>query len=583
MHDPATSSFWSMHPRYLVLLAFTSAIVGCSRATPGTPAIDKATFDVVIENGRIVDGTGNPWTYGDVGIRGARIVAVTQAGVLHEASAKLRIDAHHHIVAPGFIDLQGQSIAALTWGDGRVVSKVTQGVTTEILGEGTTPGPSNAHVDSLGDVQTMEPPPPPALLQTFQGEHGFGAWLDAMRHHRNSINAGSFLGAQTVRASVMGFKAGAPNAAELDSMRAVVRNAMREGAFGIASALIYPPGSYAGTNELIELAKAMAPFHGEYITHMRSEDDSLFEAMDEAFRIAREGGVRLEIFHLKASNRRNWSKAPEMVAKIDSARASGLDVGATMYPYPFSGNNLGECFPDWAAENGKLMDNLKNPETRSRILNEMADPKGDPLCQIEGPSAYLIADFKRPEYAKYEGKRLSEIAADMKKPWPETVIELITTEGRDLSKINFTMSEDNVKMQIKSPWVVIGTDADGVDPDSTKIVVHPRAYGSYPRILGRYVREQKLFPLEEAIRKMSGGVAQRLGLQDRGLIREGMYADIVVFDDATIIDLATPEKPHQISKGVEEVFVNGVQVLHDGKHTGATPGQVITGPGTVTR
>ena len=583
MHDLATSSFWAMHPRYLVLLAFTSTIVGCSHGTPGTPAIDKATFDVVIENGRIVDGTGNPWTYGDVGIRGARIVAVTQPGVLHEASAKLRIDAHHHIVAPGFIDLQGQSIAALTWGDGRVVSKVTQGVTTEILGEGTTPGPSNAHVDSLGDVQTMEPPPPPALLQTFQGEHGFGAWLDAMRHHRNSINAGSFLGAQTVRASVMGFKAGAPNAAELDGMRAVVRNAMREGAFGIASALIYPPGSYAGTNELIELAKAMAPFHGEYITHMRSEDDSLFEAMDEAFRIAREGGVRLEIFHLKASNRRNWSKAPEMVAKIDSARASGLDVGATMYPYPFSGNNLGECFPDWAAENGKLMDNLKNPETRSRILKEMADPKGDPLCQIEGPSAYLIADFKRPEYAKYEGKRLSEIAADLKKPWPETVIELITTEGRDLSKINFTMSEDNVRMQIKYPWVVIGTDADGVDPDSTKIVVHPRAYGSYPRILGRYVREQKLFPLEEAIRKMSGGVAQRLGLQDRGLIREGMYADIVVFDDATIIDLATPEKPHQISKGVEEVFVNGVEVLHDGKHTGATPGQVITGPGTVAR
>ena len=572
-----------MHPRSLSPLAFAFAIVGCSRATPSTPAADKAGYDVVIENGRVVDGTGNPWTYADVGIRGVKIVAVTQPGALHDATTKLRIDAHHHVVAPGFIDLQGQSIAALTWGDGRVVSKVTQGVTTEILGEGTTPGPSNPHVDSLGDLKTMEPQPPAAVLQAFQGEHGFGGWLDAMRHHRNSINAGSFLGAQTVRAAVMGFRPGAPNAAELDSMRAIVRNAMREGAFGIASALIYPPGSYAGTDELIELAKTMAPFHGEYITHMRSEDDSLFEAMDEAFRIAREGGVRLEIFHLKASNKRNWAKAPAMVAKIDSARASGLDVGATMYPYPFSGNNLGECFPDWAAENGKLMDNLKNPETRSRILKEMADPKGDPLCQIEGPSAYLIADFKRPEYAKYEGKRLSEIAADLKKPWPETVIELITTEGRDLSKINFTMSEDNVKMQIKYPWVVIGTDADGVDPDSTKFVVHPRAYGSYPRILGRYVREQKLFPLEEAIRKMSGGVAQRLGLQDRGLIREGMYADIVVFDDATIIDLATPEKPHQISKGVEEVFVNGVEVLHDGKHTGATPGQVITRPGTVAR
>jgi len=579
----ATSSLSSMRPRYLASLAFASTIVGCSRTTPSTPATDRASYDVVIENGRIVDGTGNPWTYGDVGIRGAKIVAVTQPGVLHEAAAKLRIDAHHHVVAPGFIDLQGQSIAALTWGDGRVLSKVTQGVTTEILGEGTTQAPSNAHVDSLPDLQTMEPPPPAALLRTFRGEHGFGAWLDTMRHHPNSINAGSFLGAHVVRASVMGFRTGAPNAAELDSMRAVVRNAMRDGAFGIASALIYPPGSYAGTNELIEVAKALAPFHGEYITHMRSEDDSLFEAMDEAFRIAREGGVRLEIFHLKASNKRNWGKAAEMVAKIDSARASGLDVGATMYPYPFSGNNLGECFPDWAAENGKLMDNLKNPEIRARILKEMADPKGDPLCQIEGPSAYLIADFKKPEHAKYEGKRLSEIAADMGKPWPETVIELITTEGRDLSKINFTMSEANVKMQLRYPWVVIGTDADGVNPDSTKTVVHPRAYGSYPRILGRYVREEKLFPLEEAVRKMSGGVAARLGIQDRGLIREGMYADVVVFDDATIIDLATPEKPHQYSKGVEEVFVNGVEVLHDGRPTGATPGHVITGPGAIPR
>jgi dihydroorotase/N-acyl-D-amino-acid deacylase len=268
-----------------------------------------------------------------------------------------------------------------------------------------------------------------------------------------------------------------------------------------------------------------------------------------------------------------------MVAKIDSARASGLDVGATMYPYPFSGNNLGECFPDWAAENGKLMDNLKNPETLSRILREMADPNGAPLCQIEGPSAYMIADFRKPEHAKYEGKLLSDIATDMGKPWPETVVELITSEGRDLSKINFTMSEDNVRMQIKYPWVVIGTDAGGVDPDSTKAVVHPRSYGSYPRILGRYVREQKLFPLEEAVRKMSGGVAARLGLRDRGLLREGMFADVVVFDDATIIDLATPEKPHQVSRGVEQVFVNGVQVVKDGKHTGATPGRVLKGSG----
>jgi N-acyl-D-amino-acid deacylase len=299
--------------------------------------------------------------------------------------------------------------------------------------------------------------------------------------------------------------------------------------------------------------------------------------MDEAFRIAREGGVRLDIYHLKASNRRNWPKAVAMVAKIDSARASGLDVGATMYPYPYSGNNLGECIPDWAAEEGKLFANLRDPATRERILREMADPNGDPLCQREGPSAYMIAEFRKPENAKYEGKLLSDIATAMGKPWPETIVELLLSEGRDLSKINFTMSEENVRMQIQKPWVIIGTDAGGYDPDSTKIVVHPRSYGSYPRILGRYVREQKLFTVEEAVRKMSGGVAARLGLRDRGLLREGMFADVVIFDDKTIIDLATPEKPHQISRGVEQVFVNGVQVLRDGAHTGATPGRVVRG------
>jgi N-acyl-D-amino-acid deacylase len=565
--------------RRAVLAPIALALAGCSRAsTSTTPSPDRGSYDVVIENGRIVDGTGNPWTYGDVGIRGDRIVAVTQPGALRSASAKQRVDAKGHIVAPGFIDIQAHSWDELLWRDGRVLSKVTQGVTSEILGEATTPAPSNDRIDALQGIGEM-PPERAALQRSFRGEHGFRAWLDAMGHHKNSVNVGSYLGATTVRAYVMGQSPGEPNAAQLDTMRAVVRNAVRDGAFGISSALIYPPGSYAGTRELIEMMKAMAPDHGGYITHMRSEDDSLFEAIDEAFRIAKEGGVRLDIYHLKASNKRNWGKAAGAVAKIDSARASGLDVGATMYPYPFSGNNLGECFPDWAAEEGKLLDNLKNPTTRERILKEMADPDGAPLCQREGPTGYMIADFRKPEHAKYEGKLLSDIAADMGKPWPEAVIELIVSEGRDLSKINFTMSEDNVRMQIKWPWVVIGTDAGGVDPDSTKTVVHPRSYGTYPRILGRYVREEKLFPLEEAVRKMSGAVAARLGLRDRGLLREGMFADVVVFDDRTIIDLATPEKPHQLSRGVEHVFVNGVQVLRDGQHTGATPGRVLKGPG----
>jgi N-acyl-D-amino-acid deacylase len=567
----------------LGVIACTAALVGCARASTSTSLTpDRRSYDVVIENGKVVDGTGTPWTYGDVGISGDRIIAVTPPGMLRSATAKQRVDARGKVVAPGFIDIQGHSWDALLWRDGRVLSKVTQGVTSEILGEATTPAPSNDRIEALQEITEMLPERA-ALQRSFRGEHGFGAWLDAMGRHESSVNVGSYLGATTVRAYAMGQTPGEPNAAQLDTMRAVVRNAVRDGAFGISSALIYPPGSYAGTRELIEMMKAMAPHHGGYITHMRSEDDSLFEAIDEAFRIAKEGGVRLDIYHLKASNRHNWSKAAGAVAKIDSARAAGLDVGATMYPYPFSGNNLGECFPDWAAEDGKLLDNLKNPETRARILREMADPEGAPLCQREGPTGYTVAGFRKPEYAKYEGKMLNEIAADMGKPWPEAVVELIVTEGRDLSKINFTMSEDNVRMQIKWPWVVIGTDAGGVDPDSTKSVVHPRAYGTYPRILGRYVREEKLFALEEAVRKMSGAVATRLGLRDRGLLREGMFADVVVFDDKTIVDLATPDKPHQISRGVEHVFVNGVQVVRDGRHTGATPGRVLRGPGTTPR
>jgi N-acyl-D-amino-acid deacylase len=537
-------------------------------------ACSRPDYDVIIENGRVVDGTGNPWMYGDIAIKGDRIAAIAPRGALHDKTARTRIDAHGHIVAPGFIDIQNHSWDNVLFKDGRVPSMVTQGVTSVILGEATTPAPSNEKVEALVGISKMDTARA-QLQRAFRGEHGFGNWLDAIGRHPNSVNAGSYLGATTVRAYAAGQSAAPPTPAQVDTMRAVVRNAMKDGAFGISSALIYPPGSYARTPELIEMAKAMAPYHGAYITHMRSESDSLLEAMDEAFRIAREGGVQLDIYHLKTAGRRNWSKAPAMVAKIDSARASGLDVGATMYPYAYSGNNLGSCLPDWASENGKLFDNLRDSTTRARILREMADPSATPYCQVEGPTSYMVADLRKPENAKYEGKYLSDIAADMHLPWPDAVIALMLSEGRDPSKINFGMSEDNVRMQFQRPWVVVGTDAGGYDPDSTKRVVHPRAYGTYPRILGRFVREEKLLTLEDAVRRMTGAVAARLGLRDRGLLREGMYADVVVFDDSTIIDLSTPAKPHQLSRGVEQLFVNGVQVVRDGKHTGATPGRAL--------
>ncbi|MFN2601581.1 MAG: amidohydrolase family protein [Gemmatimonadaceae bacterium] len=564
-----------MRPFLLIIPAAFAASACAGRVNPN-PAVAPDAYDVVIENGKIVDGTGNVWFYGDVGITGNRIARVTPVDALKNSSAKRRIDAKGLVVAPGFIDIQSHSWDALLWRDGRVIGKVTQGVTTEILGEATTPAPLNASMDSLLDIpDTLKQVV--ALHKTFRGEHGFGAWLDAMGRHANSVNAGSYLGAATVRAYAMGQRSGAPSAAELDTMRAVVRHAMEDGAFGISSALIYPPGSYATTNELIEEAKAMSPYHGSYITHMRSEDDSLFEAMDEAYRIAREGNVSLDIYHLKAAGRRNWPKAAGMIAKIDSARAAGLDVGATMYPYSASGNGLDSCFPDWAAENGKLMSNIRDPAMRARIV---ADMNKTGSCDPERYAVIAINGFTKPDLKKYEGWTLTQIMKDRNQSSvPDEVIELTLLENNRLSKINFSMSDENVAMQLRKPWVVIGSDAGGFNPDSARGLVHPRSYGTFARVLGKYVRQDSLFTLEEAVRKMTGATAARLKLRDRGLLREGMYADVVVFDPATIIDKATFEKPHQLAVGVKYVFVNGVAVVSDGKDTGATPGMVVRGPG----
>jgi dihydroorotase/N-acyl-D-amino-acid deacylase len=559
--------------RYAIAALVTTACAG--RIAPPAATPTGAAYDVVIENGRIVDGTGNAWFYGDVAISGDRIARVAPFGALANAPAKRRIDARGLVVSPGFIDIQSHSWDAVLWRDGRVVGKVTQGVTTEILGEAMTPAPINASMLALLEIPDTLPKLI-ALHKTFVGDHGFGAWLDAMGRHGNSVNVGSYLGATTVRAYAKGQARGPATATELDTMRAVVRHAMEDGAFGLSSALIYPPGSYATTVELIESAKAMSPYHGAYITHMRSEDDQLFEAMDEAFRIAREGNVSLDIYHLKASGRNNWSKAAGMIAKIDSARAAGLDVAATMYPYAASANDLASCFPDWVAENGKLLPNLRDSTTRARVVAEMVKSGS---CDPERSSAIAIVGYKKPELKKYEGWRLDRVMKDMNRSAPDAVIELTLAENGQLGKINFSMSEENVGMQLKRPWVVIGSDAGGQDPDSATGLTHPRAYGTFARVLGKYVRTDGLLTLEDAVRKMTSATAARLKLRDRGLLREGMYADVVVFDPATIIDRATFERPHQLSVGVKYVFVNGMAVVSDGKHTGAKPGRVVRGPG----
>ena len=560
--------------RGLTVLGLTFATAcGAARATNIADAAPGAdgVYDVVIANGRVVDGAGNAWFYGDVAIRGDRIAKVVRRGSQPRLAARRYIDATGMVVAPGFIDIQAGG--NYVTGDGRDVSKVTQGITTEIFGEAYTGAPISEA--SLVDA----PAASAAVSRRFMGPHGFDAWLRAMESHGVSPNVGSFVGASTLRQYAMGLRMGAPSTAAMDSMRVAMRNAMEDGAFGLGTALIYPPGNFASTEELIEIAKAMAPYGGIYITHMRSEADQVLEGMDEALRIGREGGVPVEIYHLKAAGVGNWKKEVAMIAKIDSARASGFDVQATMYPYTAGGTGLAACLPPFASADGKLMANLASDEARAKIRAEVAHPTSfwESLCEQSTPQGVLISGLRNAVNQKWTGHRLSEISAGMGKDWLDTVMDLLRSEQRDIGTIYFLMSEDNVRLQLKQPWMVIGTDAGGSDPDSTRGLTHPRSYGTYPRILGKYVRDEKVIPLEDAIRKMTGAVAERLLIADRGLLRQGMFADVVVFDPNTVQENSTYEKPLRLSTGIRAVLINGVEVVQDGRHTGAKPGRIVRG------
>jgi N-acyl-D-amino-acid deacylase len=532
----------------------------------------------LITGGKIIDGSGNPWFYGDILMQGDRIEAVLSRGQSASVDAR-RVEANGLVVSPGFIDIQSHSIIPLMV-DGRCLSKITQGVTTEIMGEGWTPAPFGGRIDfpiprGFGTHTLAE------WKEQAEDWSRFGDWLEAMVERGVSPNVGSFLGGGTLRRYAKGMDMGPADSNERAVMQRVMAESMEDGAFGVSFALIYPPDAFMETDEIVDVCKVVARNHGVYITHMRSEAETLLEALDETFEIARQSGVSVEIYHLKAAGTRNWSKMPVAIERINQARAEGLDITSDMYPYPASGTGLSSCLPPSAQEGGKLYEKLADPEERAKIRAEVLNPTGDWEAMLDeaGADGVMPVGLELPEHQQYVGKRLTEIAEMRDQEPVDAIMDLLAAEKQRIGTIYFGMSEENIELQLQQPWIKISTDAGGMDPEwaAPNGPTHPRAYGTYPRVLGHYVRERKVIPLEDAIRKMSSSVANRLGLRDRGLLRPGAFADVLIIDPDEITDHATFEDPHQLSTGVRDVWVNGTQVLTNGEHTGAMPGMFVKG------
>ncbi len=532
------------------------------------------TFDLVIRNGHIIDGTGSPWYSGDIGIINGRIA---QIGVLSGAPAKRVIDAQGRVVAPGFIDMLGQSELSILVNP-HLPSKIFQGITTEITGEGGSVAPLNKRLIAADRGGFSHYKVKPDWLT-------FREYFARLEKQGMGINLASYVGATQVRRVVLGDVNRAPTAAELEQMKALVREAMQQGAVGVSTALQYAPAPYAKTEELIALAAEAAKFGGIYSTHMRSEGDGIDDALDEAFRIGREANIPVEIWHLKAAGKQNWSRMPEIVSRIEAARASGVDVSADTYAYPAWFNSFSAFIPPWAHDGGemKMVERLKDPAMRARIRKEMmtADSSWDNEWQeIPGPEAILVSVVQNPKLLPLQGKTIAQIAEAQNKDAIDTIFDLLIDDP-GMSVAVFAMSEQDIALALKQPWVSVDNDSQGTSPDGLlgKEHPHPRAYGTFPRILRKYVREEKLLTLPDAIRKFSALPAQRLRLTDRGVLKQGLWADIVVFDPEKIRDVATFENPNQLSEGMEYVLVNGVPVIEAGKMTDALPGKVLRGQG----
>jgi dihydroorotase/N-acyl-D-amino-acid deacylase len=529
-------------------------------------------YDVVIRNGRIVDGTGSPWYAGDIAIRAGRIAAI---GHLEGAAARRTIDAQGMVVAPGFIDMLGQSEVSILVNP-HLPSKIYQGITTEVTGEGGSIAPLNDAVIKLDHV-TWEHYHVTPTWRTFAG------YFARLRQQGMDINLASYVGATEVRRVVIGEDDRAPTAAELERMKALVRQAMSEGAVGLSTSLQYAPAPYAKTDELIALAAEAAKFGGIYASHIRDEGDGIAAALDEAFRIGREAKIPVEIWHLKAAGKSNWGRMPEIVGLIDAARKSGVDVAADTYAYTAAFNSFSAVIPPWAHEGGdkKLIERLKDPAMRARIRKEMETPSADwnnEWQQVTGPESFLVGAVQNPKLLPLQGKSIAEIAALWHKDPIDTVFDLLIEDDAFTQVAMFIMSEPDVALALEQPWVSICNDSQGTAPDGLlgKEHPHPRAYGTFPHILAKYVREEKKLTLEDAIRKFTALPAGRMRFADRGVLKAGMWADVVVFDPATIHDVATFANPNQLSVGMQYVLVNGVPVIDGGKMTNALPGRVVT-------